>query len=156
MAKIADFKGEGPDPRLSFGAEKDADIIGQPGLTGYTRPQMRKLHDPNVQFEEYHYYALQTRAEEEVEFEKNKTAPAGILSTILPSKSDKGVGMEERRASLIPTVNTSDINQRATISDQEWTNASRAVRTAGVGASFYLITVRFSLLFCLHFVIVLT
>ena len=29
------------------------------------RPQHRLLHDPAVTFEEYHYYALKTRAEED-------------------------------------------------------------------------------------------
>ena len=30
----------------------------------YIKPQARKLHDSDVTFEEYHYYALKTREEE--------------------------------------------------------------------------------------------
>ena len=36
--------------------------VGNPTI--FIRPQDRRLHDPEVTFEEYHYYALRTRAEE--------------------------------------------------------------------------------------------
>lgn len=95
---------------------------------------MRALHDPSVSFEEYHYYALQNRALEDslvVPSSQNR----GFLSTILPTK-----GGEKRRTSLIPDANLSDPTRRATVTDDEWINASRAVRTATAGAIFYLIT----------------
>lgn len=48
---------------------------GQAGNpTIFIRPQDRRLHDPDVAFEEYHYYALRTRAEEK---------------TLAPSDSEK-------------------------------------------------------------------
>lgn len=51
-----------------------------------------------------------------------------LLSLVFPPKSQGGV-VKEKSAS-------SD----AVISDEEWTNASRALRTATRGAAFYLIT----------------
>jgi hypothetical protein len=55
----------------------------------YIRPQHRKLHDPSVSFEEYHYYALLARAEED-ELSKKDIGDTTFLSIILPSKSAKG------------------------------------------------------------------
>lgn len=105
----------------------------------YTLPQMRKLHDPSITFEEYYYYAERTRAEED----GAATGPTqGILSMILPSKTDKGVNMvgEKRGSFAAQKSNPSSPDSRAGISDEEWTNASRALRTASWGAIFYLIT----------------
>ncbi len=42
-------------------SEKYEDVVE----SSYIRPQHRKLHDPAVSFEEYHYYALIARAEED-------------------------------------------------------------------------------------------
>lgn len=130
---------DGGDPRLT---DKEGEFGGQ-GIVAYTRPQMRKLHDPSISFEEYHHYALQTRAEEEAHYHSQpKAATRGFWSTIIPSKSSKGVDSPdgERHGSLIPNINLSDPDRRASVTDQEWTNASRAVRTATAGAVFYLIT----------------
>lgn len=130
---------DGGDPRL---ADKEGEFAGQ-GIVAYTRPQMRKLHDPSITFEEYHYFAQQTRAEEEVYHSMHGNAQTkGILSTIIPNKSSKGVEVTEaqRNSSLIPDVNLSNPDRRASVTDEEWTNASRAVRTATAGAVFYLIT----------------
>lgn len=140
MAKLGTMALDGGDPRLP---DKEGQSGGQ-GVVAYTRPQMRALHDPSVSFEEYYYFAQQTRAEEK---EHHRLASSGqsrgVLSTIFPSKS--GTGVEERsekkiRDSLMPNTNTSDPTRRATVTDEEWTNASRAVRTATAGAIFYLIT----------------
>lgn len=109
-------------------------------MVAYTRPQMRRLHDPTVSFEEYYFYAQQTREEEENDALEDTTKTT-LLGTIFPSKSGKGAGgADARRKSLIPNVNISDQEKRATVTDDEWTNASRAVRTATKGAVFYLIT----------------
>lgn len=140
MAKVDAMALDGGDPRLS----RDEGTFGGQGLVAYTRPQMRALHDRTVSFEEYFYYAQQTRAEEESHHGaaalEEKT---GILSVIFPSKSGKGAGgaeTEKRRPSYVPDVNLSAMDQRATVTDEEWANASRAVRTATQGAIFYLIT----------------
>ena len=110
----------------------------------YIHPQMRLLHDPAISFEEYDYYARKTREEEESHVSHDTEKKSGLLSKLIPSKSSKGAGMdgsdEKRRESLVPAVNTSDPSQRMHISDEEWTNASRALRTATAGAIFYLIT----------------
>lgn len=139
MAQVGNMALDGGDPRL---AGEDGTWAGE-GIVAYTRPQMRALHDPTVTFEEYHYYANLTRAEEDATAATaaSKSESRGFLSVLIPSKSDKGVVNEEkRRASLVPSVNVSDRRQRASVSDEEWTNASRAVRTATAGAIFYLIT----------------
>ncbi|KAL9055933.1 MAG: hypothetical protein Q9162_003229 [Coniocarpon cinnabarinum] len=101
---------------------------------------MRALHDRSIMFEEYYHYAQHARAEEE-ESRLANDEKRGILSTIFPAKSGKGAGgVDGRRQSLVPQVNTSASEKRATVSDEEWANASRAVRTASKGAVFYLIT----------------
>lgn len=58
MAAIGGFAREATDPRINGEKFQSA------GDSAYIRPQHRKLHDPAVSFEEYHYYALLTRAEE--------------------------------------------------------------------------------------------
>lgn len=142
MAKPAVLAVGGGDPRLSVDE-------GQNGISSmaYTLPQMRKLHDPNVTFAEYNYYAKKTRAEEDSDAaeERSSAGTTGILNVIFPSKSNKGVeqhlGEGEKRGSVIAaTVNLSNPDKRAQISDEEWTNANRALRTATWGAIFYLIT----------------
>ena len=45
---------------LESNLEKDRHVV----QTTYIKPQARKLHDPDVTFEEYYYYACKTRAEE--------------------------------------------------------------------------------------------
>ena len=139
MAKVGTMALDGGDPRL---ADKESQLGGQ-GIVAYTRPQMRALHDPSISFEEYYYFAQQTRAEEEDHHLSSSGQTRGIFSTIFPSRSGNRVeedSEEKHRGSLMPNVNTSDPNSRASVTDQEWTNASRAVRTATAGAVFYLIT----------------
>lgn len=137
MSKFANVALDGGDPRLSVSEGQ----MGGQGIVAYSRPQMKLLHDPSVSFEEYLYYAEKTRAEEQTQA-LSTSEERGILSTIFPSKSDKGADQveEKRRESKIPEVNISDLGKRAQVSDEEWTNASRAVRTATTGAIFYLIT----------------
>jgi hypothetical protein len=97
----------------------------------------RKLHDRSVTFEEYHYYAQQTRAEEEMLTEKE----TGVMSIIFPSKNDKGVQLETKNVTRdASTMNTSNVENRNLITEEEWVNASLALRTASRGAIFYLIT----------------
>ena len=139
MAQMAALALDGGDPRLS---DKEGDFAGQ-GLVAYTRPQMRALHDKSITFEEYHYYALQSRAEEDLNHRtgNNATETRGFLSTIIPGRGPSSEGSDEkRRRSTIPDINLSLTENRAIVTDEEWTNASRAVRTATAGAIFYLIT----------------
>lgn len=99
------------------------------------KPQARKLHDPDVSFEEYHYYALRTR-EEEKSLVVAKTHWKEIVLRQKPSVA----------ATRAPSdVNISNRENRNAISDREWTDASRAFRTASWGACFYLIVSLFRL-----------
>lgn len=58
MAAIGGIVPEATDPRI------DSEKFQNTGESSYIHPQHRKTHDPNVSFEEYHYYALIARAEE--------------------------------------------------------------------------------------------
>ncbi|KAK8104889.1 amino acid transporter [Apiospora kogelbergensis] len=98
------------------------------------KPQHRPLHDPTVTFEEYLHYARNTRLEESSHPPVGRETTAWSL--IFPSKSDAGVAQKVGGEK----ANSSGPNTHAGVSDEEWTNASRALRTATRGACFYLIT----------------
>lgn len=135
MAQPASVLGDRGDPRLH---EKERDFADTLEARDFRearagiRPQHRPLHDSSVTFEEYNYYAQLARAEEDTYTDHDKER--GWISLLIPSKSD---GAELKEAS---NINTSDKAVTATITDDEWTNASRALRTATRGAIFYLIT----------------
>jgi hypothetical protein len=63
---------------------------------------------------------------------------------IFPSKSGMGAGntsgAEKHGAEINATVNLAKPENRDQITAEEWTNASRALRTATKSAIFYLIT----------------
>lgn len=91
----------------------------------------------------YNYYANRTRAEEE-EHVGEGPGTQGWLQMIVPSKSGMGAGgvtsAEKQGAETNARVNLANQETRMHISDEEWTNASRALRTATKSAIFYLIT----------------
>ena len=111
------------------------------------RPVGRKLHDPSVTMEEYMHYASITRADTRHEasqgannyqigkpsFFGKKTVPTtGAADS--PSASvanEKGAGMDTRASPPMSAF---------AIGDEEYVQASRAIRTATWGAVFYLIT----------------
>jgi hypothetical protein len=128
MAQLGSLALDGGDPRLPGGGDEKEMLDSKPQLGGI-QPYQRKLHDPSVTFEEYHYYAKLTRAEEDSHPKTGRETK--LLSLIFPSKSDGGV---QRAASGDHKIDGSSIT------DDEWTNASRALRTATRGAIFYLIT----------------
>lgn len=118
------------------------------GGDGPIPPRMRKLHDPNVSFEEYHYYAKLTRREQDQAYHAAKSAGHdGFMGIVRRQFGGKGAAetslpaAEEQQVDAAVQVNLSDKNRRMTITDEEWNNASRALRTASWGAGFYLITV---------------
>ncbi|KAJ5257141.1 hypothetical protein N7478_013245 [Penicillium angulare] len=136
MSQLANLALEG-DPRLHEKERQAIENLSVESPGGHVRPQHRKLHDTTVTFEEYHHYAKLTRAEED----QLLTPETGILSIIFPSKSDGGVQKVTDNVTKDATaLNTSDPATRRTITDEEWINASRALRTATRGAIFYLIT----------------
>ena len=118
---MANLAMEGGDPRLIVDEGKGANGLSS---MAYTLPQMRKLHDPSVTFEEYNYYAEKTRAEEDqvASHDSANTGSTNMFSVIFPSKSDKGVAQQvngEKRGSIIAeTVNLSDPAKRAEITDE--------------------------------------
>lgn len=164
VVPIGDWKGEGGDPRIpahQIPDLKDSDFKdagSDEGVTapGYIKPQQRLLHDPAVTFEEYHYYALKTRHDEDVlrNHELQSLPKTRLIDLIIPPKSGPGAVRsdgsvsvadahhltDEEKRRLSVTQNLGDMNIRAQISDEEWKNASRALRTATWAACFYLIT----------------
>lgn len=137
MSQLSSLALDGGDPRLHNKEREKIDILAATDVNNSIRPQHRKLHDSSVTFEEYHYYAQQTRAEED-SFGGRET---GWLSIVFPSKSDGGVQQTTANGGKdASTINYSNRATRMTITDDEWTNASRALRTATRGAIFYLIT----------------
>ena len=100
------------------------------------KPQTRLLHDPAVTFEEYQYYARRTR-EEEKHHEAPKLRWREIINRSTPKDAhETDAGAEGK----IPQINFANEENRLQITDEEWSNASRALRTASSGACFYLIT----------------
>ncbi|TGO20543.1 hypothetical protein BPAE_0287g00120 [Botrytis paeoniae] len=124
--------------------------------SAYVQPQHKKSHDSSVTFEEYHYYAGLARAEENASTD-NDIGDTDLLSLIVPLKNLKGQapvnsapvaeksneGNAENRAEKIDTekkVHDMSHGDRSAITNDEWTNASRALRTATWSSVFYLIT----------------
>lgn len=94
-------------------------------------PRLRRLYDSTVSFQEYQYYARQTREEQ-----KNIPPPAAgknILAYLIPT-----LQKAQKETVHLAQINTSDDGLRANISDEEWVNASRAMRLTSAGAVFYL------------------
>ena len=102
----------------------------------FIKPQARRLHDPAVTFEEYHYYAQRTR-EEEKHFESPKLRWREIINR---GTNKDAPQIDAGTDGKVPKDNFADKENRLQITDEEWTNASRAMRTASWGAAFYLIT----------------
>ena len=140
--QIAGITAGGGDPRI------DNELVG--GGPGGVPPSNRLLHDPKVTFQEYRYYADLTRAEEEETFRTNPPT-TGLLQVLFPTKSGGGVtpiptspqGSESPHGDPEKEISEKPAGQprhHIPISEVEWTNASRAVRTATGAACFYLIT----------------
>ena len=140
--EIVAFTADGGDPRIN-----NPMLAGE----GPIPPSNRLLHDPSVTFEEYRYFAELTRAEEEESFRTNPPT-TGIMQILFPTKSAGGVqpvatsprhpdspgdGSDEKELS---EKNVGEPRDRIEVSEAEWTNASRAFRTASGAACFYLIT----------------
>ncbi|KUJ08241.1 putative amino acid transporter [Mollisia scopiformis] len=144
---------DGGDPRLHVEGEpekgletpeKDGhDLVEGNRTAALVRPVTRPLYDNTISFEEFVYYAEKTRAEEEAHVADIK-GTQGWLEMIFPSKSGMGAGNvtadEKHGAKLAHDMTLADPRARLQISDDEWTNASRALRTATKSAIFYLIT----------------
>ncbi|KAI1146193.1 transmembrane amino acid transporter protein-domain-containing protein [Nemania diffusa] len=112
-------------------AEKSENEVATPPLlvpTSYFPPRERKVHDSGVTFEEYYYYAQQTR-EEQLHLEP----PQWQWRTLLASRKKPTDDVQGEDHHSGPS-------HGQLVSDEEWVDASRAFRTASWGAIFYLIT----------------
>jgi hypothetical protein len=130
MAKVGGLLPDEKDPRLSLTAPL-ADRIND----GRIAPQHRKLYDSTVSFEEYRYYAELTREDQNAVSALSAGEKTSLLKVIFPPKSNKS-GLDEKMAEL----NTSKAAKRAAVTDEEWVNASKALRNASAMAIFYLMT----------------
>lgn len=126
MAKVGGLGEE--DPRLSINQ-------GAAFTVEHARPQHRKLYDSSVKLEEYLYYAEKTRADQNEAEKLGSGTKIPLLKIMFPPKSNKA-DLDEKMANL----NTSVAAQRAVVTDEEWINASKALRNATGMAIFYLLT----------------
>ncbi|TRX88695.1 hypothetical protein FHL15_010367 [Xylaria flabelliformis] len=111
-------------------AEKTANELSTPSPPSYSSyypPRQRKVHDSAVTFEEYHYYAQRTR-EEQLLLEAPQWQWRGVFSS-KKKTAEAGHGQ----------VSHAEASHGQLVTDEEWTNASRAFRTASWGAVFYLV-----------------
>lgn len=140
--------------------------VGSPDPTPpstFISPSQRKLYDSSVTFEEYVHYAQRTREEEKAQ---PATVETGIIGQIFrrqshatlepmpaPYADDETADKSSGEKAALPDANgttagdeTSEprrrsiLSRHSVITDDEWRNASRALRTASWGAGFYLIT----------------
>ncbi|KAI9744926.1 MAG: hypothetical protein M1818_001852 [Claussenomyces sp. TS43310] len=109
-------------------------------LSTHIKPQGRKPYDPTITFEEYFYYAQRTR-QEEMALESPVVNWREIMIGKKKKEHDAGSeGPAAHPALQLTEENFATSANRLEISDGEWSNASRAFRTASWGACFYLIT----------------
>ncbi|CRG83329.1 hypothetical protein PISL3812_00680 [Talaromyces islandicus] len=107
-----------------------------PPDSGYIKPQARAPHDPNVAFEEYHYYAQKTREEED----SLQSPKLNIRQLISRKKNTQGNNTDENPTATLTEKDYANVENRREISDEEWANASRALRTASTGACELIVT----------------
>lgn len=92
----------------------------------------RKLHDPNITFEEYAYYASLTRAEEKQITNSDPEVFKDSRFSLLNLKR-----FMDKKTSQTAAISSTGV---LTVSDEEWLQATRATRNATWGAAFFLIT----------------
>ena len=113
----------------------------------YIKPQARLLHDPDITFEEYRYYAKRTR-EEQDHLEPPKLRWREIINRA--THKDDGApqvdAVPDETIDYVPEIDFGSKESRLHISDEEWSNASRAMRTASCKLAFYCINLRHNLI----------
>ena len=115
----------------------------------------RNLHDPNVTFEEYLYWAKISRADERYEnpihnytlfgrvLKKGRHPDASHEDPTMAANqgpTSAATGHGDEKALDEKSASDSSPQRRFVITDDEYVTASRAVRNATWGAVFYLIT----------------
>ena len=109
-----------------FVPESPRELTSPGELTSTTliKPQARDAYDPNITFEEYHYYSKKTREEEDL-----LEPPVLNIRQLLSGKKT-----EEGPVSTLTEKDFSTRERRLAITDEEWINASRSLRSASWGA----------------------
>ena len=128
---------DGGDPRMNSSAGLGFGVASE-----ITRPVARKLHDPRITFEEYLHYAAITRADDRhhaTPHTDNALSVAG-LKAMNPFAKKREPAVETVTQLNEKTSTSSPDRQPFTITEEEYIQASRAVRTATWGAVFFLIT----------------
>ena len=132
---------DGGDPRMSHSAGQAFGDNSTP-----SRQALQKTHDASVTLEEYLHYAAITRADQTALMEGASSTDDALkvsgLRGFNPFKGTKAgtdavtsVEIAEKLTEASP-----DRPQPIVITDEEYIQASRAVRTATWGAVFFLIT----------------
>jgi hypothetical protein len=124
-----------------------------PGAEPIETQLLHGIHDPKITFEEYMYYGAITRAEEKAANERYiEAAGPKTIKTVLMNRFSKGkvepLPVDSPNSPTESAGEKNGIDEKAMtpqrnlggVSDNEWKNASRAVRTAGWSSVFYLIT----------------
>lgn len=142
----------GQDVRtVTAAAEKNSSGSLSSGSHHIPSAHRRLLHDPSIPFEEYLYYAEITRREEEAanELYLASRGPTTIKSLIKDRFSKGHHHVQPPTVSGDASANEKAGNNNnnngipvviSSVTPAEWKNASRAMRTAGWGGVFYLIT----------------
>ncbi|KIW97771.1 uncharacterized protein Z519_01355 [Cladophialophora bantiana CBS 173.52] len=108
-------------------SDNEKSTSSPPAARSYFPPSQRQIHDSSVTFEEYYYYAQRTREEQ-----RQLQSPQWQWRTVFSSRKKTADPVEEERQSKP--------HAGGVVTEEEWSNASRAFRTASWGAVFYLIT----------------
>lgn len=144
-------------PELVADSKKSSSPLRSEGEGTIVSPSSRKAFDPNITTEEYIHYAKLTRQQEETDYRSGDRPKTGLLHQILgrsaeppaPPRSSIDAGGSEKNGQDTDSNEKHDghegrrgsrISEFAVITNDEWRNASRALRTASWGAGFYLIT----------------
>lgn len=143
MSTAANLALEGGDPRDPVHSGKHSDEKTQNKLVHFA-------HDPTVTFEEYCYYASITRAEEKAaDALERETRDSKTVKSIIKNRFSKGYShkpapnqdvLAENGSEKEPGSIDGQKRNWGDVSDAEWRQASRATRTAGWSAVFFLIT----------------
>ncbi|KAL8696837.1 MAG: hypothetical protein Q9201_007452 [Fulgogasparrea decipioides] len=99
-----------------------------------------KLHDPNVTFEEYYYYACQSRAHPSESPDTPSAASISGMSKYNPFRRVETPAESNGTVNEKGGTNSNGAHAWHDVSNEEYVQASRALRTARWGAIFYLIT----------------
>lgn len=119
-------------------SDNEKSASSPPATRSYFPPSQRKVHDSDVTFEEYYYYAQRTREEQ-----RQLPSPVWQWRAVFSRKKIADPAEEEHKSE--PRVGS-------VITEDEWSNASRAFRTASWGAIFYLVS-SFSMAYCSELIV---